>query len=108
MRYWDGVYTSVDFLISNTPYYAASIELCMERCLADARCQAFQYDYRYRCYIEYNVVELKSHNNLTDNGYASGMRCSFNFGGVEPETAFSQYVSPSRYTDIYHQRGMYF
>ena len=71
MRYW----SDADFYQNDIAHFRNStLELCMDRCLRNTKCQAFTYDHqnRHNCWLK-----SKARNYKTDQeGLTTGMRCT--------------------------------
>jgi len=54
----------------------STVALCMEKCLANAKCQAFTYDNLKRFKVNCWLKSKAANYNMNYNGLTSGMRCS--------------------------------
>jgi len=91
MRYWndaDFYGNYIDTAVQTT------LELCMEYCLADRKCNVFVFDHLGR-YIEQDGVNCWRKTKVTeyrmDSGFTSGMRCTWEPDQEVPQFPTGQY-----------------
>lgn len=96
LRYWSnvhfGVGNDIEFAVTDT------VELCMERCIANSRCFVFTYDHQNRyvnsqaygyanCWLKYKAATY----NMNYDGLTSGMRCSYKPAVMPPTESIGHY-----------------